>query len=246
MRLEADLHTHTLASGHGYSTVKEMAEAASAAGLKMLAITDHGLSMPGAPHYYHFTNTINWPRYMAGVEVLKGVEANIIDTNGRLDTPEEVLKYLDLVLAGFHSETWYNGKTVEDNTRAMIAAIRNPYVHIIVHPGNPMYPVDLEKVVLAARSYGKALELNNNSFLVRPGSSPRCYRLAKLARRHGVAVSINSDAHICYKVGDFETAVSMAQEAGIQSSQVLNSSAEEVRQFLARHKLNRESGVMTN
>ena len=246
MRLEADLHTHTLASGHGYSTVKEMAEAASTAGLKMLAITDHGLSMPGAPHYYHFTNTINWPRYMEGVEVLKGVEANIIDTNGRLDTPEEVLKYLDLVLAGFHSDTGYNGKTVEENTRAMAAVIRNPYVHIIVHPGNPQYPVDLEKVILAAKSCGKALELNNNSFLVRPGSSPRCHLLAKLARRHGVTVAINSDAHICYKVGDFKNAVSMAKEVGIQNGQVLNSSAEKVNQFLARHKIERESGLMTS
>jgi putative hydrolase len=244
MRLEADLHTHTLASGHGYSTVKEMVEAAGAAGLKMLAITDHGIGMPGAPHYYHFTNTINWPRHMGGVEVLKGIEANIVDTNGRLDTPEEVLKYLDLVLAGFHNETGYTGKTVEDNTRAMIAAIRNPYVHIIVHPGNPQYPIDMEKVVLAAKSYGKALELNNNSFLVRPGSSPRCYLLAKLARRHGITVSINSDAHICYTVGDFGNAVSMAQEAGIQDTQVLNASVDRVNQFLARHKVERECGSM--
>lgn len=242
MKLEADLHTHTIASGHGYSTVREMVEAAKGKGIKMLGITDHGLNMPGAPHYYHFTNMVNWPQVMDGVEVLRGIEANIIDTNGRLDTPEEVLAHLDLILAGFHSDTGYSGRTVEENTRAMVAAIKNPCVHVIVHPGNPQYQVDLEKVVLAARSYGKALELNNNSFLVRPGSTPRCYLLAKLAKRHKIAVTINSDAHICYGIGEFGHAVSLAREAGIDCKQVLNASAEKVREFLARHKASRESG----
>jgi putative hydrolase len=236
IKLEADLHTHTIASGHAYSTLKEMVEAASERGLKMLGITDHGLRMPGGPHLYHFTNMITWPRTMMGVEVLRGVEANILDASGRLDVPEDVLCGLDIVLAGFHDDTGYTGTTVEENTRAMIAAIQNPYVHIIVHPGNPEFPVDLEKVVLAAKTFGKALELNNSSFVVRPGSATRCHFLAKLAKKHKILVAINSDAHLYCKVGVCDTAVALAAEAGIDETSILNTSADRVREFLRRRR----------
>ena len=45
----ADLHTHTLASTHAYSTVQEMAVSAREKGLFALALTDHARTMPGAP-----------------------------------------------------------------------------------------------------------------------------------------------------------------------------------------------------
>jgi len=237
VKLQADLHVHTIASGHGYSTIKEIVEMASVKGLKMVGITDHGLKMPGAPHLYYFTNMISLPREVQGVKVLRGVEANILDTAGNIDMPEIVLSsYLDLVLAGFHDETGYTGKSVEENTRAMIAAIQNPYVHIIVHPGNPNYPVDVERVVRVAKEYNKAIELNNNSAVVRPGSLSRCALFAKQAKKYGVWVSLNSDAHICYNVGNNEQAINLALEAGINPDQVLNSSTDKVSEFLAWHK----------
>lgn len=246
MKLEADLHTHTVASGHGYSTFKEMVESASEKGLKMLGITDHGLNMPGGPHIYHFTNMITWPRTIKGVEILRGVEANILDTNGQIDMPINVLPYLDLVLAGFHMGTGYQGSSVEDNTRAMIAAIQNPYVHIIVHPGNPEYPIDPEKVVLAAKTFGKALEINNSSFIVRANSSPRCHLLAKLAKKHKALVAINSDTHLCYGVGECGTAINLAEEIGIEENQILNTSAKRVREYLDRHKQNAGNAIVIN
>lgn len=57
MNLLADLHTHTVANGHAFSTVKEMAEAAAGRGLKMIGVTDHGINMPGGPHEYYFSTT---------------------------------------------------------------------------------------------------------------------------------------------------------------------------------------------
>jgi putative hydrolase len=237
MILEADLHIHTTASGHGYSTIKENVEIASEKGLKMIAITDHGLKMPGAPHWYHFTNLISLPRVMQGVEVLRGVEADILDRQGNIDMPELVLSdYLDIVLAGFHDKTGYSGISMEENTEAMIAAIKNPYVHIITHPGNPKYPVDVEQVVLTAKAYDKALELNNSSFIVRPGSFSYCSQFARMAKKHNVLVSINSDAHICYNVGENAKAIALALKAGIRKSQILNSSAHKIREYLSWHK----------
>ncbi len=236
MRLEADLHTHTIASGHGYSTVKEMVQSAHEKGLQMIAITDHGLNMPGAPHVYYFTNMITWPRVMEEVEVLRGVEANIISTTGKLDMPDDVLSNLDIVLAGFHHGTGYLSNSIEENTRAMIAAIMNPYVHVIVHPGNPEFPVDLEKVVLAARAFGKALEINNNSPLVRPGSTPRCQLLAKLVKRHEVMVALNSDSHLCYTIGECMNSIQTVIDAGIDEKYILNLSTDRIKDFLAGKK----------
>ncbi|MDD4767074.1 MAG: PHP domain-containing protein [Desulfotomaculaceae bacterium] len=237
MKLAADLHIHTIASGHGYSTIKEIVEVAQEKQLKMVAITDHGLQMPGAPHLYHFTNLVSLPRVMQGVEVLRGVEANIMDHEGSIDMPERVLsEHLDIVLAGFHEFTGYTGSTAGENTRAMVAAIKNPYVHIITHPGNPKFPVNVEEVVLAAKHYNKALELNNSSFYVRPGSSPICSQFARMAKKHNILVAINSDAHICYNVGENAKAVDLALKEGIRRRQILNSSAQSIKEFLLYHK----------
>jgi putative hydrolase len=237
MKLEADLHVHTTASGHGYSTIKEIVEAAAQKGLKLVAITDHGLKMPGAPHWYHFTNMISLPRVMNGVEVLRGVEANILDLKGNIDMPEKVLTdYLEIVLAGFHDSTGYTGTTREENTEAMIAAIKNPYVHIISHPGNPKYPVDVEPVVMAAKEYNKAIELNNHSFVTRPNSFPNCNKFARMAKKHNVMVAINSDAHICYNVGDNGMALAMALKAGIRKNQILNTSVQRIQEYLNWHR----------
>ena len=42
MKLIADTHSHTLASGHAYSTIREMVRAAFEKGMEAFAITEHG------------------------------------------------------------------------------------------------------------------------------------------------------------------------------------------------------------
>lgn len=237
MNFEVDLHIHTVASNHAYSTVKEVATCAAEKGLKMIAITDHGPKMPGGPHHYHFSNLIALPEEIAGVRVLRGVEANIMGLNGALDLPPQILEKLDVVLAGFHEGTGYLGNSVEENTQAMINALKNPFVHIIVHPGNPAFPINLEKVVLVAKRLGKVLEFNNKSFnLSRAGSILNCTKLAKLAKKHQLMVAVNSDAHYCDAVGDFSSANGLLQDAGITSEQILNTTLPKVISYLNEQK----------
>lgn len=237
MNLPVDLHTHTVASGHAFSTVKEMAEAAAGRDLKMIGVTDHGINMPGGPHEYYFSQLLGLPRIIAGVEILRGVEANIIDDAGNLDMPERLLSRLDLVLAGFHEGCGYEPGSIDANTRAMISTINNGHVHIISHPGNPIFPVDIEKVVLAAKRAGKVLEINNNSFcLSRPGSAPRCRIFAEMAKKHKVTLCVSSDAHIWHAVGHFEHALEVLGQAGFPSGLVLNSSLERTKNYLVRRK----------
>ena len=42
-----DMHTHTIASGHAYNTIYEMARWAASKGVALLGITDHGPRMEG-------------------------------------------------------------------------------------------------------------------------------------------------------------------------------------------------------
>ena len=66
----ADLHTHTLASTHAYSTVQEMAVSAHEKGLFALALTDHARTMPGAPGPWFFTAMRELPLLYKGVLLL--------------------------------------------------------------------------------------------------------------------------------------------------------------------------------
>ena len=52
---EFDVHTHTIASGHGSSaTMTDMAKAAQAVGLKMIGISDHGPKTLGGGRVSYF------------------------------------------------------------------------------------------------------------------------------------------------------------------------------------------------
>ena len=85
MKLVVDTHTHTYASGHAYSTLIENAKLAKEHGLEMFCTTDHAESMPGAPHYWFFSNQRVLPRFIEGVAVIRGVESNILNTKGEVD-----------------------------------------------------------------------------------------------------------------------------------------------------------------
>lgn len=58
----------------------------------MLAITDHGIGCEDAPSVNYFENLLSLPDQIAGIRLIKGVEANIMDFDGNLDMPEEALK----------------------------------------------------------------------------------------------------------------------------------------------------------
>ncbi|HIY19916.1 MAG TPA: PHP domain-containing protein, partial [Candidatus Blautia avistercoris] len=94
-----DLHTHTVASGHAYCTLREMAKAASEKGLKVLGITEHAPKMPGTCHNYYFHNLKVVPRQMYGITLLLGAELNILDFDGNVDLSQRELENLDVVIA---------------------------------------------------------------------------------------------------------------------------------------------------
>ena len=174
-----------------------------------------------------------FPETICGVRIFRGIEANILDTAGTLDLSEPYLKKLDFVMAGLHEGCGFDGEGIGRNTEAVIGAMENPLVRAISHPGNPIFPLDYEAVVAAARRTGTALEMNNTSFSIsRKGSRPNCEQLARLIARLGAPLVIGSDAHIAQMVGVFDDAVAVIEEAGIPEAQVINSSLERLLRFL--------------
>jgi putative hydrolase len=236
MRLLADLHTHTVASGHAFSTVTELATAASAKGLELIAFTDHGPSVPGGAHFWYFWNTKVLPPRIAGVRVLRGCEANVADTDSGLDLPDEVLGGLDVVAVGFHPLTGFDELDRARNTHALVRAMANPLVDIVTHPGNAAeFPLEAAEIVAAAVQYGVALELNNHSFDPRSGRSAgrateREFAIA--ARDAGVWISLGSDAHYHDQVGDLAHALVVVEEIGFPHDRIVNRDEASVLAFL--------------
>ena len=234
MQLIADLHMHSVASGHAYSTVLENARAAADRGLALIALTDHGPKMPGGPHPYYFGNLAVIPNTLFGVRVLKGIEANIMDLQGTLDLEDQRLAKLDIVLAGLHTFCSPSG-SVEENTQMLVNAIKNPWVDAIVHPGNPEYPVDFVAIVQAAVEFDVALEINNSSLTVsRKGSLPFCDTIAGLAKQYRAKVLLGTDSHFATTIGDFSAAAVLLEKNRIGPEQILNTSLQQIRQHLTR------------
>ena len=96
---------HTVASGHAYNTIMEMAKAAADKKLELVAVTEHSVNMPGTCQLFYFMNLKMVPRQLFGIEVLQGAELNITDYKGSTDLPIEIQKKLD----GFFSKSGKHG-----------------------------------------------------------------------------------------------------------------------------------------
>lgn len=236
MFIQTDTHCHTISSGHGYSTLGEMAAMASRKGLKLLAMTDHGPAMPDAPGPTFFRNLRVIPDHLSGVEILKGVEVNIMNFQGKLDLSDAVLKDLDFVIASLHYPCIKPG-TLQENTEALIQAVKHPFVSVLGHIGNPQYPIDGVAVIRAVKEHGKLIEINNSSLKpnsFRRGSWDNCLHLLQLCKEQALPVVVASDAHIACDVGDYREAEALVKEAGFPEELVLSTCREKLMAYLVR------------
>lgn len=231
MQIVADLHTHTIASSHAYSTVYEMARGAKNKSLLALGITDHGPNLPDAPHEWHFSNLDILPRTIEGVTVIRGIEFNICP-GGRLDDMHsKSLQPMEFALASFH-DSCFAPATIAAHTEALEAVLHDPRVNALGHPGNPKFEFDKEHIISQCSRFGKLVEINNHSFAgIRKGSRAHCAEIARLCMRYEVPVVVNSDAHIEYMVGRVDRALEMLEEVGFPEELVVNSSKERLDEY---------------
>ena len=240
MILTADYHTHTPYS-HGKNTVLENAMAAKELGLKEIGITDHGfnhllfgLKRRNLPD---LRNEIEEAKKLTGVNVLMGMESNLISNDGSTDMKESDLEYFDLYLCGIHEVLKYKSfsdmynimlknyfaykfgkkpsqKIIDNTTKAYINAIKNNPIDILTHI-NYKCCCNLEEVAKCCADYGTYIEINTKK---RHVSAEELNLMAST----GVRFVIDSDAHSKDRVGDTKIAEEIFSNASIPLEQIDN------------------------
>lgn len=234
MNIELDVHTHTIASGHAFSTLQEMVKAASEKGLKLYGITEHSPGIPGTCDPIYFRNLHVVPRRMYGVDLLLGAEINILDTEGHIDMDEAMLRMLDIRIAGIHSLCYTPG-TCAENTQGMINVIANPYINIISHPGDGTAELDFEPIVRASKEHHTLLEINNSS--LRPTRNKvharkNNFEILRLCKQYDVPVILGSDAHISFDIAVYDYVWDLLAETEFPEELIMNTSVEKFRTYL--------------
>ncbi len=223
--MKAELHCHTTWSD-GALTVGEMAQAARAHGLSLLAITDHsaylgvtnGIKAEALPAQREEIARVS-AEMGAGFTLLHGIEVDITAA-GELALPDEALAGLEIVIASLHVSLRQPREVV---TQRLLNAIRNPHVDVIAHPSGRLLPnregadLDWEAVLAAARETGVALEIN---------ASPSRLDLndvyARRAVEMGIPLMINTDAHAPDHLDLAVYGVSVARRAWAPPEAVIN------------------------
>jgi DNA polymerase (family 10) len=222
--LRGDLHMHTTETD-GKDDIRAMAEAARAAGLEYIAITDHSQSLAMANGLderraaAHAARIRAVDREQVGVRLLAGIECDI-KADGSLDLADDCLAALDLVVVSVHSQF---GMDRQQMTDRIVRAIEHPHVDIVGHPTGRLilrrepYAVDVEAVVAAAAAHGVALEINCQIDRLDLNDV-----YAKMARDRGVTVVISTDAHARTAFGRLRWGVLVARRAWMTPADVLN------------------------
>lgn len=213
--LKVDLHTHTIASGHATTDrVTDLAKEAAARGMEILGISDHGPATPGSASLSYFRNLFLCERKRFGIELRYGVEANILDKDGTLDVPDEILETLDYCIISMHRPIYTSGSALE-NTRAYIRAMRHPKVKIIGHCDDSRFPVDYRELVEAALSCNVLPELNNVSLLpdsYRKDCHANAAKLLQSCEALSCPILLSSDSHGKQHIGEADEAWKLIRE----------------------------------
>ena len=240
MKLTADYHTHTPYS-HGKNTVLENTMAAKKLGIKEIAITDHGfnhllfgLKRKRLPD---LRSEVEEAKKLTGLNVLMGMESNLISLDGETDMKESDLPAFDIYLMGIHEVLRYSGigdaynimfrnyvayklgkrppeKVVQNTTRAYVNAVKNNPIDILTHI-NYKCCCDLMEVAKVCADYGTYIEINTKK---RHVSAEELNLMAST----GVRFVIESEAHSDDRVGDTAIAEQLLAEADVPLDRIDN------------------------
>lgn len=239
LNLTADYHTHTTYS-HGKGSVADNAKVASQKNLEILAITDHAINHPligvSRRKYPVIRKDIEQvQKQYDNMQILMGIEANIIGMSGKIDVSEKDISSLDIVLAGFHLTAYqerfsdyfnlvWNGVSkmlcssssgqIRRNTIAFINAIKRNKIDILTHIGFRL-DVNYKEISKACADYGTYVELSSRH------KSPNDQTI-EMVLDGGANFVINSDAHKSEHVGNCEFAVNLATKYEISLDRIAN------------------------
>lgn len=235
-KIVLDIHTHTTASGHAYGTVAENAMAAREKGLTGLGISDHAPGIPGVCEPGELCRLRENGRSLYGINIYYGVENNVLN-NGAMTLPGHYLSMLDYCIVGIQG-TCYEDRGPEENTDNLIRCMQDPKTFFVSHPDDGAFPLDYEKLVLAAKENNVALELNN-SHIRHPWRKDTLKNIRiylDLCKKYKTNIFIGSDAHSPDQVGSFSEAIALLDEIGFDDDLIINNNEEKFRAFIGLGK----------
>jgi DNA polymerase (family 10) len=233
-------HIHTSASD-GSSSLEEIAAAAKKMGLEYIGIADHsesafyagGLTPEDIRIQHASIDEMN--RKDPHFRIFKGIEADILP-DGRLDYNDAILEAFDFVIAAVHSNF---GMPEDEMTARMMKALENRHTTILAHPTGRLllsrepYALDLERIIDFAAACGKVIELNAN-----PHRLDLDWHHCKYAKKQGVRIAVNPDAHHTDGLEDIRYGVNIARKGWLEAPDIINClNVEEMKAFLAKKKV---------
>lgn len=232
-KLVADIHMHTIVSGHAYGTIREMVSSAKKQGLQLIGISEHGPGIPGTVNPFYYGNLEIIPDMIDGIEVIHGCEINVLN-GGKLSLEQKYIDYIDYAIVGIHGQC-YTDEGKEKNTDNLIECMKNEKVCLVSHPDDDHTPLNYHRLVQAALEYHVALEINNSS-LVKKQYRLNCYEnyrnMLQLCQKYRVPIIVSSDAHDPDWVGKFDLALKLLEESEIYEELILNNDIEKLKKFI--------------
>lgn len=232
-KIVADLHTHSIVSGHAYGTIREMAFEAKQKELKMLGISEHAPGIPGTVDPFYYENLEIIPRRIYDVEIVHGCEINVLN-GGKISLGEEYFSQLDYAIIGIHRQCYENEGRVK-NTQNMIECMKHDKIRFVSHPDDDHTPLDYKELVEAAKEYKVALEVNNSS-LVKYKYRLNCVqnyeKMLELCMEYKVPIMVNSDAHDPSWVGEFTLAYKLLQDLNFDENLIVNNELDKLKSFV--------------
>ncbi|MFP4662023.1 MAG: DNA polymerase/3'-5' exonuclease PolX [Halanaerobiales bacterium] len=222
--IRGDLHIHSRYTDGAY-TIEELIAEARKRGYQYIAITDHSQSLRVAQGMSperllgQIEEIDSLQEKYSDIKIYRGIEVDI-DSEGKLDYPDEILARLDLVIASIHSG--FN-QSREQITRRVVRAMENPYVNIIAHLRGRLikkreaYPIDVEAVIEKAAETGTCLEINASPY--RLDIDDVICRQAKAKR---VKIAINTDSHHLSEFDDMILGVAVARRGWLEKDDIIN------------------------
>lgn len=230
----ADLHTHTIMSRTGYSTLKENIEKAKEHGLSYLAITDHTCyANPPTTRDIEAARICAYPTLsgIRDIKVICGVEATVGEQL-QIEHAERINQSVPWRVCGMH--TYDN--SIHDVPFMFARQLTDPaYIHptAIAHVESCVRDYVFIDDALAviypicdmAAHKGVYMEINQGSFNSNPSRRERMLRWIPYAHSKGVKFYLGSDAHYCEKVGVFDDVLQLLSILGLQDVYLLNEDA---------------------
>lgn len=126
---EGDWHVHSRWSNDAQGTISDYCRQARKNGLKLIAFTEH-VRRKLLFDYAAYSADIDRAREeFPDLAILKGCEAKVLNDDGDIDAPDDVLEQCDVVVGSFHSFP-----DSGDYVTALSNLLRNPQVDIWGHP----------------------------------------------------------------------------------------------------------------